>query len=95
MIAGWRFRLVPFDLLLPLLPFQTVDLIPIALRLRLGISQVPTQLLYHVQQPLDQFSSVLLMDRIQVKIFEYGGVNLFVYLQTGKRSFFPTLSPTY
>jgi hypothetical protein len=34
------------------------------------------------------------MDRIQVKIFEYGGVSFLVYFQTGKRSIFPTLSPT-
>jgi len=35
------------------------------------------------------------MDRIQVKVFEHGGVSLLAYLQTGKRSIFPTLSPTY
>ena len=35
------------------------------------------------------------MDRIQVKVFEHGGVSLLAYLQTGKRSFFPTLSPTF
>jgi len=35
------------------------------------------------------------MDRIQIKVFEHGGVSLPVYFQTGKRSFFPTLSTTY
>ena len=95
MIAGWRLGLVPLDLRFSLFPFQTVDLIPIALRLCSRIPQIPTQLLHHVQQPLDQLSSVLLMDRIQVKVFEHGGVSLLAYLQTGKRSFFPTISPTY
>ncbi len=95
MVAGWRLGLVPLGLRFPLFPFQTVDFIPIALHLRPGIPQIPTQLLHDVQQPLDQLSSVLLMDRIQVKVFEHGGVSLLAYLQTGKRSFFPTLSPAY
>ena len=74
MIARRPFRLA-------LLPSQTVDFISKALRLCPGIPQVRTQLLHQVQQSLDQFSSVFLMDPIQMNIFKHGSV---IYSLTSK-----------